>query len=57
MSAPRGNRVANAMQRMLVLLVFAVVAAMIWAAHSGRYDRQVNQVATWLHRHYAALMH
>jgi hypothetical protein len=57
MSRPRGNRIANATQRVLVLLVFVVMAAMVWAAHSGRYDRQVNQVATWLHQHYAALMH
>jgi hypothetical protein len=57
MSRPRGNRIANAAQRVLVLLVFVVMGAMVWAAHSGRYDRQVNHVATWLHRHYAALMH
>jgi hypothetical protein len=56
-SRPRGNRIANATQRVLVLLVFVAMAAMIWAAHSGRYDRQVNHLATWLHRHFEALMH
>lgn len=57
MSRPGSGRLANTMQRVLVLLIFVVMGAMIWAAHSGRYDRQVNHLAATLHRAYEKLMH
>jgi hypothetical protein len=50
------SRLSNALQRMLALLIFAVIAAMVWLAHTGRYDHQVDQLASWLHRHYDALL-
>jgi hypothetical protein len=57
MTRRKGSRSADAMQRMLALLVFVVLGVMVWLAHSGRYDRQVNQVAHWMHHHYDALLH
>ena len=45
------------MQRVLALLVFVVLGVMVWMAYSGRYDRQVNHVARWMHQHYDALLH
>jgi hypothetical protein len=51
------SRLANAAQRMLALLVFVVLGIMVWLAHSGRFDRQVNQVAHWMQHHYDALLH
>ncbi len=50
------SRLSNALERLLAVLVFAVIAAMVWLAHSGRYDHQVSQLASWLHRHYDALL-
>ena len=58
-STPAGNglRFASGGQRLLSLLVFAVFAALILAAGSGRYDRQVDQVARWMKTHWEALVH
>ena len=55
---PAANKLhfASMGQRLVSLLVFAVFAALIWVAWSGRYDREVNQVATWLHTHWNALV-
>ena len=55
---PAANKLhfASLGQRVLSLLVFAVFAALIWAAWSGRYDREVNQVANWLQAHWNALV-
>jgi len=55
---PAANKLhfASLWQRMLSLLVFAVFAALIWAAWSGRYDREVNHVATWMKTHWNALV-
>lgn len=55
MAQRSATRRANALQRLLPLLLFIVIAAMIWAAHSGRYDHAVNHVANWLQRHAVAL--
>jgi hypothetical protein len=44
-------------QRLLALVVFVAVAALIWLAYTGRYDADVNHVAAWLHRHWDALRH
>lgn len=57
MAQRNATRRANALQRLLPLLLVVVVAAMIWAAHSGRYDHAVDRVANWLHRHADALVH
>ena len=43
-------------QRVLSLLVFVVFAALIWAAWSGRYDREVDKVAGWMKSHWHALV-
>jgi hypothetical protein len=57
MNRRAANRRANALQRALPLLLFIVIAAMIWVAHSGRYDHAINHVANWLHRHVDAIVH
>ena len=57
MAQRKASRRANAVQRLLPLLLVVVIAAMIWAAQSGRYDHVVNHVANWLHRHADALVH
>ena len=36
-------------QRLLALLVFAVLGVLLWLAYSGRYDVEVNRLARWLH--------
>ena len=36
-------------QRLLALLVFAVLGVLLWLAYSGHYDGEVNRVARWLH--------
>ena len=46
---------ASAGERLSSLLVFAVFAALIWAAWSGRYDREVNHLAEWMRVHWNAL--
>ncbi len=51
------TRGASALQRLLPLVLVVVIAAMIWAAHSGRYDHVVNHVAHWLQRCANALAH
>ncbi|GAA4857743.1 hypothetical protein [Luteimonas vadosa] len=48
-------RFAGAGQRLLVLLVFAVFAGLVWLAWSGRFDAEVQQVAAWLSDRYASL--
>ena len=55
---PAANKLhfASLWQRLLSLLVFAVFAALIWVAWSGRYDREVNHVATWMKTHWNALV-
>ena len=54
---PSGRNLAfaSAGQRLLSLFVFVVLAYLIWAAYSGRYDREVGRVAAWLHRHFDAV--
>jgi len=42
-------------QRLLVLCVFGVFGVLIWLAHSGRYDTQIDLIAAWLHRHFEAI--
>ena len=36
-------------QRLLALLVFAVLGVLLWLACSGRYDGEINRLAAWLH--------
>lgn len=48
-------RSANVGQRLFALFVFAVLGYLIWLAVTGRYDTEVDRVAAWLHRQYAAL--
>jgi len=56
---PSGSRLqfASAGQRLFSMLLFAVFAALIWVAWSGRYDREVNHVAGWMRTHWNALVH
>lgn len=42
-------------QRLLALLVFATLGALLWVAYSGRYDAEVNRLAGWLHAGFDAL--
>ena len=44
-------------QRLLALLVFAVLGVLLWVAYSGRYDGEVNRVAAWLRAGFEALRH
>jgi len=37
------------------MLLFAVFAALVWVALSGKYDREVNHVAAWMRTHWNAL--
>ncbi|MBB5015301.1 hypothetical protein [Rehaibacterium terrae] len=46
--AHRKLRFARTRQRVASLLLLAVFAWLIWAAYSGRYDAQVQQLADWL---------
>jgi len=48
-------RFASSGQRLLALLVVAVLAYLIWLAVTGQYDTEVNRFAAWLHRQYDAL--
>ena len=43
-------------QRLLALLVFGVIAALLYVAASGRYDREVNRAAGWLRAQWDALV-
>ena len=54
---PSGGRLqfASAGQRLFSMLLFAVFAALIWVAWSGKYDREVNHVAAWMRTHWDAL--
>lgn len=36
-------------QRLLALIVFVVLGALLWLAYSGRYDGEVNRLAHGLH--------
>lgn len=47
----------NLGQRLLALLVFAVLGVLLWLAYSGRYDHEVNRFAAWLHAAFEALRH
>jgi hypothetical protein len=53
--AGRRLRFASAGQRVLSVLVLAMFGALVWAAWSGRFDSQVNQVASWMQARYEAL--
>ena len=44
-------------QRLLSLLVLAFCAYLVYLAITGQYDREVNRVAAWLHRHWNAIAH
>lgn len=48
-------RLASAGQRLMALLVFATLAALIWLASSGRYDHEINDFAGWLRSAYQTL--
>jgi hypothetical protein len=53
--AGRKLRFASAGQRALSLLVLAMFGALVWAAWSGRFDTEINHVASWMQAHYQAL--
>lgn len=50
-----GLRFASTGQRFVALLVLAVLAGMVWAASSGRFDREISQLSTWIQGHYETL--
>lgn len=54
-----GNRMrlATPLQRLFALAVLAFFAWLIWLAITGRYDHEVNRVATWLHEHWRRWVH
>ena len=54
--AARNMRFATTGQRLLSLLVFAVFAALIYAAWSGKYDREVNRFAGWMRTQWHAVV-
>jgi hypothetical protein len=45
----------NLGQRLLALLVFMVLAVLLWLAYSHRYDAEINRLAAWLHAGFDAL--
>lgn len=51
----RKLRFAGTGQRVLALLVFVVLGYLVWLAHTGQYDREVNRFAGWLRAHWHAL--
>ena len=55
---PSGNKLhfATFTQRLMGAALFAVFAALIWFAWEGRFDREVNLVATWMRTHWHALV-
>lgn len=55
--AGRNLSFASTGQRLVVTVVFVVFAALIWAAWTGRYDREINTFASWLQRQYNAIAH
>ena len=54
--AGRPLRFATTGQRLLSMLVLGVFVALLYAAWSGRYDREVNQVAGWMRTQWHALV-
>jgi hypothetical protein len=41
----RRSRVATARQRIAVVLLLVVLLGLVWAARSGRYDREIRHLA------------
>lgn len=56
---PAGRRLnfASTGHRLVVTVVLIVFATLIWLAWTGRYDREINTFASWLHRQYNAIIH
>jgi hypothetical protein len=56
---PNGRRLqfASTGQRLLSLMVLGMCVALLYAAWSGRYDREVNHVAGWMRTHWNAMVH
>ena len=52
----RSLRFATTGQRLLSMLVLGVFVALLYAAWSGRYDREVNRVAGWMRTQWHALV-
>lgn len=46
--AGRGLRFSTGRERVAVILVTLVFLALLWAAMSGRFDREIAQGARWL---------
>ena len=38
-------RFANTRQRLVVVLLLCVLVALVWAARSGRYDREIGRLS------------
>jgi hypothetical protein len=49
-------RFASLTQRLLSGVVLLTLAALIWLAWSGRYDREVNRLAAWFSQQYHAIV-
>lgn len=54
-SSVRHPRFAGTGQRLLVVLLFAVFAGLVWLALDGRFDGEIQQVTAWLREHYHAV--
>lgn len=56
--APPGDkpRPSGAGQRMFAIVVLLVFAGLLWAAWSGRFDGEIQQVAGWLRDQYGSLV-
>lgn len=46
--AGRGLRFSTGWDRLAVIAVTLVFLALLWAAMSGRFDREIGQAARWL---------
>ncbi len=54
--AGRKLRFAGARQRLAAVIVLLVFAALVWAAWSGRFDDEIQQLMTWLRDQYRRLV-
>lgn len=54
--ARRSGRASPGRDRIVVVLVAIVFVALLWAARSGRYDREVGVATAWLQRGWADLV-
>jgi hypothetical protein len=53
--AGRNLRFAGARERLTAVIVLVAFAALVWAAWSGRFDDEIQQILAWIRDHYRKL--